>query len=415
MTVSFEREALAAPAALGTKANTVTPFGSSHKPSVKVLRDLRRLRFARRQVSRDWFKQEALELLGDQGDVSALPQMLPRMAKCGWACSSDVAVHKGEGNARFSGLQTCASIWACPTCAPIIRARRAQEIQHASDWWENENAGSFLFATFTARHFLEDSLETSLSALTQAFTRLIRGAPWKRFSARHNIAHMIKSVEVTLSWNNGWHAHLHVLFFTHSRLSSAATAEARAWLSDRWAEMVVKCGGRRPSAKRGVDLRSVQDGSVVALYISKSQESDNSRKWRIGQEMTRIDSKKGRLDSLVPFDLLDLDGLDAPEVDRQRSFWLEYVETTRGRRATTWSRGLKDACGLEDVPDEEILADEDSSTQEDDVQLLITARDWRYIMNRPDVVARILDLVELGRSDEVAQYVPIRVPAIPKT
>lgn len=336
-------------AALGIEANTVTPL-RRRKPSAAGLRDLRRTRFARRQQSRDWLLEEARELIENPAD---LVHVAPRPAKCGWAAGSVVGVHKGDGPARYSGVQSCASIWSCPCCSSVIRARRAEEIQHASDWWE-EQGGSFLFTTFTARHYLEDSLKTSLSALTEAFTRLIRGAPWKRFAARHGIAHMIKAVEVTVSWRNGWHAHLHVLFFTEDRASQAALEEARGWLAARWAEMVVKSGGRRPSARRGVDVRTVQNGNVVAQYISKLQEHDREPSWRVGQEMARIDSKKGRLDSLVPFDLLDIDGLGDDEADRQRRFWLEYVETTKGRRATTWSRGLKDACGLDEVDDDEV-------------------------------------------------------------
>ncbi len=400
-------------AALGTKASSVTPLGR-RKPAARVLRDLRRTRFARRQQSRDWLLEEARELLdGVEDSAGALALVAPRPAKCGWAASGVVSVHMGDGGAaRYCGVQTCASIWACPTCSALIRARRAEEIQHAADWWENEQRGSFLFASFTVRHFLEDSLTDSMNALTKAYTRLIRGAPWKRFSARHGIRHMIKAVEVTLSWRNGWHAHLHVLFLTDAVASKSALAEARGWLSDRWADMVVKEGGRRPSRERGVDLRPVQNGHIVADYISKVQEHDREPgRFKVGAEMARIDMKKGRLDSMVPFDLLDLDGLDETEADRQRAYWLEYVETTRGRRATTWSRGLKDACGLDEVEDEEIAAEEAEETAQDDCVLMILSRDWRRVMNAPDLVARILDLVELGRADDVGDFVPILVPA----
>lgn len=407
---------------LGNNGNTVTPLRLKHldKQAVsagteRFFRDLRRVRFERRQQSRQWLMDATAELVHDPADV---PLMAPTVAKCGWAAGTHVGVHAGN-QAKFSGLQSCSSIWSCPCCASLIRHRRGQEVEHAADWWKTEHAGSFLFTTFTLRHKLGDSLKTSLSALTAAFTRLIRGAPWKRFAGRHGIAHMIKAVEVTLSWRNGWHAHLHVLFFTHETLSTTALAAARDWLTDRWADMVVKEGGRRPSKARGVDVRPVQDHQAVGLYITKLQEADTDFKngkhsSRISSEMTRIDTKKGRLDSLVPFDLLDVDGLTEDEAERQRVHWLEYVETTRGRRAMTWSRGLKDACGLDDVADDEIVAeDEAETTANDDLVAMIERRHWRKIQALPDVLARILELVELDRVDEIAELVPIQVP-IPK-
>lgn len=417
MTVSFQREALAASAGLGKNANTVTPQGAESPPrSASTLdRYRRRLRMERRQQSRSWLIQDAADTVGpeDAWLIAARP------ARCGWAASSHVGIHKGERGARYSGLQTCASIWACPTCSPVIRSRRATEVQQAANWWVAEHQGYFQFATFTLRHKLSDTLQRSMKALTGAFTRLIRGAPWKRFADRHSIRHMIKSVEVTFSYDNGWHAHLHVLFFTATLENGSALEEARDWLSDRWAAMVVKEGGRLPSKERGVDLRMVQDGQVVAEYITKLQEHDEpndklrQRKGKIGLEMTRTDLKRGRKNSLVPFDLLDLDGLDADESDRARAYWLEYVEATRGRRATTWSRGLKEAAGIDDQTDEDLVDAEAAEIKEDQPVVFIAARNWRYVMNRPEVVALLLELVEDGRIDELSEWVPIFVPTGP--
>jgi len=415
--VVFEASGQAALAALGKNANTVTPpvaESLTSRPS-GLDRHRRRLRLERRQQSRAWLLDDAVDAVGpEQAWLLAA-----RPSRCGWAASSHVGIHKGDKGARYSGLQTCASIWACPTCSPVIRSRRAAEVQQAANWWVAEHQGYFQFATFTLRHKLTDSLERSMKALTGAFTRLIRGAPWKRFAELHSIRHMIKSVEVTFSYNNGWHAHLHVLFFTATRENGAALEQARDWLSDRWAAMVVKEGGRLPSKDRGVDLRMVQDGQVVAEYITKLQEHDEpneklrQRQGKIGLEMTRTDLKRGRKESLVPFDLLDLDGLDEYERDRARGYWLEYVEATRGRRATTWSRGLKDEAGINDLSDDEIVEADAAEVKEDLPVVYIAARNWRYVMNRPDVVALFLELVEDGRADEIAEWVPMFVATGP--
>ncbi|WP_425561166.1 protein rep [Microbacterium sediminicola] len=332
-------------------------------------------------------------------------------------------------------------------------------MQKAAGWWEAQR-GQFLFLTLTVRHFREDSLERTMDAVTEAFTATINGAPWKRFTRVHGIRHFVKAQEITLGWDNGWHAHLHVLLFVDlaaaaadlaadadqawrdaedhptkggglnrsrvkkaERLDAEAADAARAaaqgigaerrrelhgWLSERWRSMVVAAGGREPSKRRGVDIRTVHDGKVVALYVSKLQESD--RGWGVGNEMARQDMKKGRKDSLVPLELLDLDGLSEDEIERNRDYWIEYVTSTAGRRAMTWSRGLKDAAGIEELDDEQIVAEEDEAAAEDDRVLVIEARHWARIRDDADTIARILELVEADRVDEVARYVPFEYP-----
>ncbi|BDZ38070.1 protein rep [Microbacterium suwonense] len=402
MAVRFGGDASAS-AGLGTHAKSVTRS--------RDFRALRRLRFARRAQSSAWLLADSADL---HGEGPASRELAPRVAKCGWAIAAGVGVHKREGGAaRFSGVAHCGSIWGCPTCSAVIRNRRAEEVTAASEWWRGERDGAFLFVTFTARHKMGDPLKDSLSALTGAFTRLIRGAPWKRFAARMGIAHMIKAVEVTLSWRNGWHAHLHVLWFTDREASRSALEDAQGWLAARWADMVVKEGGRRPDDVHGVNVRRVQDGRIVSQYLTKLQEAepDRPRGWDLAAEMTRIDSKKGRLESLVPFDLLDVDGMSEEEQQRAREHWAEFVAVTKGRRAMTWSRGLKDAAGIDELDDDEIVAEAEPSAEDDDLVVVIHRRDWMRMQHDPDKVARVLELVEQGRLDELLSVVAFMYPA----
>lgn len=438
---------------LGTNASSVTP-----RLSREAFRAARRERFARRSVSSRWLVDATIDAHGRDH----FAELAPRPATCGWSAGSHVGVHKREaGPARFSGVQSCGSVWGCACCGALIRTRRSAEVQDAAAWWEDQS-GQFLFVTFTVRHHGTDSLERTMDALTAGFTATINGAPWKRFARVHGIRHFIKSQEVTLGWENGWHAHLHVLFFVDlpgaaadarqdaatalreaetlrnrdgsmnkrrvkrwERLNALASdadraasqgigqkrrAEIHGWLSDRWQTMVVAAGGREPSRRRGVDIRTVRDGEVVALYISKLQEGDRPRGWKIGSEMARQDMKKGRLDSLVPLELLDVDGLSPEEVERNREWWIEYVETTAGRRAMTWSRGLKDAAGIDDVDDEQIVEDEDADTTEDDLVIMIDKAQWRAVRDDADVISRILELVESDRIEEIRRFVRFEYP-----
>ncbi|MGO2655215.1 MAG: hypothetical protein ACTH93_05210 [Pseudoclavibacter sp.] len=337
-----------------------------------------------------------------------------RPATCRHAAGAAVGVvgnDLGE-QAKFTGLIHCASVWSCPVCSAVIRAGRSDEVMQACRWWEDVRGGSLLFVTFTLRHQLGDSLQRGLDAVTQAFRSVIMGAPWKRFAARHGIRHQIKAVEVTRG-ENGWHPHLHVLWFTDSPLSDVARAEARAWLSDRWRRFVVKHGGRLPSDERGVDLRDVEGGQLVAAYIAKVQEHDRSksRTFGVGAEMTRLDLKRGRQDSLTPFELLDWDGLDEEERAERAALWVEWVETTRGRRALTFSRGLKEAAGIDELDDEQLAeADEHLDDETTVTRVTISRREWRRIQNDPGKLCRVLELAELGQWDRIAEVVPCGPP-----
>lgn len=455
--VVFADSAAEPSSGLGTNGITVTPLSS--KKSVKALRELRRARFTRRAQSSRWLMADTVERHGEQDAV----KLAPGPATCGWAAGSLIGVHHSGGAAGFSGVQHCSSVWSCSCCGAIIRGKRSEEVQQAASWWEQQG-GEFLFLTFTVRHFAEDTLERTMDAVTDAFTGLINGAPWKRLARRHGIRHFIKSQEVTLGWENGWHAHLHVLLLvdlpgaardlaedarlawqesdewaaehgkhhgskvkkaqrrdddaaealriSNQGIGKPRAAEIRGWLSERWIDMVVRAGGREPSRRRGVDVRTVRDGNVVALYVSKLQEGDRDG-WGVGQEMARQDMKKGRLDSLVPLELLDVDGLTDDELERAREHWVEYVTTTKGRRAMTWSRGLKAAAGIDDVDDEQIVAEDAEETALDDLVIVIRARDWARIRHDADTVARILDLVEQDRVPEIALLVAFEYPSPP--
>lgn len=374
----------------------------------------RELRFRRRQVSSNVLVQHAraeagLLPTGREGFAKPL-----RPATCRHAAGAAVGVvgnDLGE-QAKFTGLIHCASVWSCPVCSAVIRAGRSDEVMQACRWWEDVRGGSLLFVTFTLRHQLGDSLQRGLDAVTQAFRSVIMGAPWKRFAARHGIRHQIKAVEVTRG-ENGWHPHLHVLWFTDSPLSDVARAEARAWLSDRWRRFVVKHGGRLPSDERGVDLRDVEGGQLVAAYIAKVQEHDRSksRTFGVGAEMTRLDLKRGRQDSLTPFELLDWDGLDEEERAERAALWVEWVETTRGRRALTFSRGLKEAAGIDELDDEQLAeADEHLDDETTVTRVTISRREWRRIQNDPGKLCRVLELAELGQWDRIAEVVPCGPP-----
>lgn len=299
----------------------------------------------------------------------------PRPARCRWRVAELVGVHHAEGRpAHWSGLERCGSIWACPVCSAVIRGRRAAEIQHAVDE-HRKTGGAVVMVTLTLRHKVGDPLQVGLDASLKGWHRLTKGRQWRRIRARLGLVGAIRALEVTVG-RNGWHPHAHALLFLSAELQLDQVAELEDELADLWPPIVTKLGARTPDRKHGVKVTAV--GSA-ADYLAKVQEHD-----RAGLELARGDLKNGRAGSLMPFELLDR--------RYGRALWLEYVAATHGRRAITWSQGLKARYGVDELTDVELIED----TEADELVMLLEASTYDEIRNEPDRLADVLDAVELS-------------------
>lgn len=380
---------------LGTSRTEFPP------PSQSDHSERRLTRYERRQKSSRWLIQAAREAAGlppEHGEVldvetgelrpvrAADPEWVrpPRPARCRWRVGEVVGVHHGDGTAHWSGVERCASIWACPVCAAVVRAERAAEIQQAVERHQKAG-GSLVFVTLTMKHSVSDELAVTLNAAIKAWQNLLQNSAWQKFRDRYGVVGYVRAVEITHG-ANGWHPHIHALFFVDKPLSEADAKHWHAAMFDRWSRYVFKHGGGMPNALRGVDVRPADDdGTVVAQYLSKVQESEGKRQ-KIGQELARADMKSGRgRQGRMPFELLD------STTQRDAALWVEYVEATKGRRAITWSRGLRERLDLgEERTDEQVIED----TEQDTARVLIPAKSYDRAKNRPAVLAHWLDLAE---------------------
>lgn len=72
---------------------------------------------------------------------------------CGTYVTGELpGLHIGKGAARFSGLQSCHSVWACPVCQARIRAARSLELERAALAWLKAGHGLYM-ATLTVQHW----------------------------------------------------------------------------------------------------------------------------------------------------------------------------------------------------------------------------------------------------------------------
>lgn len=374
---------------------------------------LRRDRYRRRQRSSSWLIGMSREAAGlpVEADEVADPETgelrpiqatddawirPPRVARCRWRMGEQVNIHRSaDHGAHWSGIERCGSIWACPVCAAVIRAGRSVELGKASQV-HRENGGSLVFVTLTMRHGRKDPLNVTLDAALRAWQRMLQGKAWGTFKERFEVSGYVRAVEITHG-KNGWHPHIHALFFVGRPITEAEVDEWERLMYVRWARYVEKFGGGMPNFLRGVDVRSADDdGQAVTQYLTKLQESTEGKRQKIENELVRSDMKSGRGKAgRAPFELLD-DG--RPGDDK---LWQEYYQATHGRRAITWSKGLRKALLPDDADktDEELL---EEGARKGVRVITIPAKKYDQARNDPGMLALALDLVERGHDAEAA-------------
>jgi len=203
-------------------------------------------------------------------------------------------------------------------------------------------------------------------------------------------------MEVNHGQANGWHPHMHELWFLDVTLHDYSIL--RSEIFDLWLKACQRFGLGLPSEKHGIDVRG---GVEAANYVAKFGTEDS---WGIESEMTKANIKKGRNGSRSPFQLLH----DYQDGDKQSgALFVEYAEAFKGKRQLVWSRGLKVQFELDELTDDEIIA-----IQEDESELVIsiTRKQWRLVRFAPgsltghDARLIVLQLAENGGADSVDLY-----------
>lgn len=280
-------------------------------------------------------------------------------------------------HAYFRGLGRCGSVWECPVCALQIRAERAEELRFAVEQWGPE---SVAMLSLTVRHGLGDDLVEVRRGLANSFRRLINGKPWKRFCQKYGLEHHVRSIEVTHG-SNGWHPHLHILFFLQAKLTDGEQAEASEWLQERWARCVrSSLGAEFIPNEHGVDLRE----SKRADYLAK-----------FSFELTDPGTKRGRGGNRTPLQIAS--SAASGKSDADAALRAAYCKGMRGAKMLTWSRGLREFLGLDAERTDRAVVDAEES-QAGEAVGIISSGAWDTIRNQRGMARAILETAELSSS-----------------
>ncbi len=302
-----------------------------------------------------------------------------------------MTVARRESRAHYSGLQTCGSVWSCPVCSARIQAERSEELLRAV---EAANAQGLKVAllTLTMRHNKGHRLKALWKAVSPAWqAAMTTDRAVRRARDGIGLAGWVRRIEATYG-ANGWHLHVHALLFygDGSQLPSLRDAIWAGWLRR------LKANGLDALEKRGIDLRELELDTAreqISGYLNKAtyeQTSDSAARELAGQI-----GKTGRKDNRTPFDVLaDLVRLG---LSSDLAIWREWEGASKGRRALTWSKGLREQLLTErELSDDEIAGDNDG----DQVDVaLIDASAWNALRER-HLEADLLEAVELVPHDQ---------------
>ena len=294
---------------------------------------------------------------------SVVRDLLPnsRTAKCLRWRQKGKTVEVWKSNqyqrAHYKGLQTCASVWACPVCAAKISERRRSELE-ALIAAHVAAGGYVLLVTRTFPHQRSDVLSDVLDQLAKAEASYKSHRDYKAFAKAFGLVGTARAVETTYG-GNGWHPHVHELLFLSVPV---ALDDLEEDLFRIWQGAAVRAGFPSPCRAHGLQL---QDGTKAAKYASK---------WGLESELTQWHRKRGKIDSQTPFDLLRqvFDTQDK----HAAALFREYAEAFHGRHQLQFSRGLKKLYAIAEVSDGEL-----ANRQDDDAILLgsLTLGQWRLV------------------------------------
>jgi Replication protein len=313
------------------------------------------------------------------------------------------------GKSFYKGVQVCGRVWQCAVCAAKISERRRAELVHATtQHLDRCGADSLVFVTLTFPHSQHDNLKQLMLSLAKATIWFYGHRVYKRLAKRLDKQGYVRALEVTHGTTNGWHPHIHEIWFCGHNQSDFHSIKAEIYAL--WSCACKVAGLSAPSWAHGVDVR---DARYAAGYITKfGDDTQEGRKWGMEDELTKSGAKKGKvgkdglLVSRTPWQLLDTYAADGDKV--AGALFIEYVAAFKGKQQVRWSDGLKDLYGIHDYTDEQLAEKSETAAYR---YFGVSVQDWRVIRSTSskvdDTRAKVLDASESLKYGDFEDFIDV--------
>lgn len=308
-----------------------------------------------------------------------------KMCGCILKNVSEVFLEKDStANAKLKNIMHCGSIWQCDVCSAKILQGRQKEIE-LINLNHIKSGGGISLVTFTAKHSSLDKLNNLLGSskkktgISGAFRRLRQDEAWRKIQKKYGILFDCRALETTYG-HNGFHVHIHSLFYTENTLSKIDSKNLEADLYKLWRRVSLKAGLKSPDKKHAVDVR---DGSDAGKYVTK---------WGSPNELTSNIkmAKNGNYTIWQLKTYLVNPELSPLPIIRVEAILKEYFQAFFGKKLLTWSDpdGFKKKYLAQEKTDEEILKDTN-------IESIIIASIGKYAYNQLRYLNKVADTISV--------------------
>jgi hypothetical protein len=266
------------------------------------------------------------------------------------AFAAALVVNSDKGTSSWSNVQRC-DLWACPYCGAHKARQELRRLQVGIA--EAQRQGFYpMMITLTMRHKRGEKLGEQIDRLYKAKHDMFTGRFYPELRQRLTLLGHNRYTEITVG-QNGWHAHLHLLWFAGYEFSANDVAELQDELSPRWLQMLAKVGASG-TEERALKVQTAD--SKVADYLAKFGKLPEREEWGVESELANAPAKRARKDSFTPFELLALAtglpearaaqfaetfSIEAGQVASYAgALWKEYYAAVKSRQMVSWGAGL---------------------------------------------------------------------------
>lgn len=265
-------------------------------------------------------------------------------------------------NSKINNVMSCGSVWECEICSTKILNHRQKEIEKINQGWLKDK-NSILLITFTVKHSRNDSLKSVLgdtkskTGINGAYNRLLAHGSFRKIKLKYNLEFSVRGLEVTWGLTNGFHAHIHSLFYVKGSLTDNQKEELKKELYDVWFSVCKSSNVSIPNFKYGIDI---SNGSNAGHYIAK---------WSSSNELTSPAYKNAKNGNFTIWELKNFlakpDSSPLP-LNMVKSVLKEYFSIVKGKRLLTWSdsKGLRKKYLAEELTDIDIVSTSDIEVKE---------------------------------------------------
>lgn len=273
----------------------------------------------------------------------------------------------GKRRAWFKGLMTCHNSWVCPVCGMRRMVLAREKLNIIIENMKNDGFAAVM-VTLTIPHHKKQSAAEVYGNLRQALVK------WQNVIQRYkktrvHIESSVTSTECMYSSFNGWHFHLHVLYFIPiDELSQFFDDEIM--LRNRWLKIIDSIGLPR-------NFHGTEKGHALGLFISKTPRSNADYLVKELVKVVKPRKTHGNFSGRYPLELL------ASENPRDNERYIELALATKGYSRIHCGHGLLKRYDIDTDAIKKNICEE-TGCIETQVVCSFTLSDWYEIMGDED-------------------------------